>query len=734
MIGTQIGHYRLEEKLGEGAHGAVYRAVNTHDTALQVAIKLVRADLTGEPQFVEALRAECRRLDGLDHPAIVRFRDLIIENDQVAMVLELLKGQDLFSRIQDGPMRIMQVGRIMEQVLEGLAHAHQHGVLHRDIKPSNIFLCDDGRIKLVDFGVARAADNSRATRTGQLVGTMDYIAPERFTANGGGPASDVYAVGLVAWEMLTGRTACPEGELSQKLGWHLGVGAGDIRSLRPDCPDSLAEVIAQLCHREVAQRPADGRAALKQLDEWAETTQEVVPRQQVAAPGTVSLDRQKVADGVAKAQKPPSVVVNRQKAAPQRPQTVVVDRPKAPAHPPKQAAPQRSTPAWRSPGLAILLVMGFIGVAGVSVLMAIVSTVSTLGQQGSSTSLFQRLASGGLGPQPQGSSAMARLLDDATSETAGWVRSGADQILKDTQDDRERPEGFRYERGNAHQVFLRTWALQVSGEHCQAAAELRSVLDRTEWRGLAAMPPLQADCDEYAFRLAWMPQPDPEQVAFVQQRRAQGQCQPIDHDYNEGLQRWARIQINNAVKATSSTYDLDDDERFSDLMAAANMKGNVDRSNPTPYISPGTASSYMQGGSTYGLLLGWETDGTNSGVGLVSAIRRCNSDGDLARRDTMALLPELEQRGLTELESRDPFSQGTTIRESLILSVLASAAWDGALDERIDGIDETPAALAAELLERREEGDKVRRTIIKRLEEIRGIESHMRVSRQLYGR
>jgi serine/threonine-protein kinase len=128
-----------------------------------------------------------------------------------SQVLELLKGQDLFKRIRQGAMPIEEVIHVLEDLLDCLAYAHDHGVLHRDIKPSNIFLCSDGRVKLLDFGVAGAADNTEATRNGQLVGTLNYIAPERFSPDGGGPASDVYAVGLVGWEMLAGRTACPPG-------------------------------------------------------------------------------------------------------------------------------------------------------------------------------------------------------------------------------------------------------------------------------------------------------------------------------------------------------------------------------------------------------------------------------------------------------------------------------------------------------------------------------------------
>jgi formylglycine-generating enzyme required for sulfatase activity len=270
VIGKTISHYRVEARIGAGAHGAVYRAVHMQNTGFRVAIKMVREELLGDEDFLGALKRECMRLERLEHPSVVRFRDLCIEDGRVAMIMELLVGHDLHRRITEGPLPVDEVVRVGVAVLSGLEHAHDKDVVHRDIKPSNIYLCDDGRVKLLDFGVARAADNTVATRSGQVVGTLDYIAPERFGEAGAGRASDVYAVGLVMWEMLAGRPACPDGEVVQKLGWHLGVGAPDIRAARPDCPVWLAEVIRSLAVQDPAARPVDGGAALALLNKVRE--------------------------------------------------------------------------------------------------------------------------------------------------------------------------------------------------------------------------------------------------------------------------------------------------------------------------------------------------------------------------------------------------------------------------------------------------------------------------------
>merc|ERR1712185_319195 len=133
------------------------------------------------------------------------------------MVLELLEGADLEASLAAGPQPIEEGVRILDKVLDGLAYAHSEGVIHRDIKPGNIFRCANGRVKLMDFGIARAAEGTQATQTGTLKGTLDYMAPERFSQGGGGPAADVYALGLVAWELLAGRRACEGVDLPQKF-------------------------------------------------------------------------------------------------------------------------------------------------------------------------------------------------------------------------------------------------------------------------------------------------------------------------------------------------------------------------------------------------------------------------------------------------------------------------------------------------------------------------------------
>lgn len=341
MIGQQISHYTVKEKLGSGAYGVVYAAQHEADPELLVAIKVIQPSLIDEPKFVASLKAECRRLNKLDHPAIVRFRDLVVGEDMVAMILEHLDGQDLHGFIQAGDVSLARAVGILEACLEGLAYAHSRQVVHRDIKPSNIFVCNDGRIKLLDFGLARAAQSSQATQTRTLKGTLNYMAPERFSTGGGGPHSDVYALGLVAWELLVGRPACPDGDLPAKLGWHLGVGAVDVRINRPDVPDWLAAVIGRLVAKDPAERPASAVAALALFEEQkaAGSLQPahrfVSTPVKVAAPHTVELDVGVVAEAaVGRAAAPDSALLSDERRKRGGEGTGVAERKIVARHPP----------------------------------------------------------------------------------------------------------------------------------------------------------------------------------------------------------------------------------------------------------------------------------------------------------------------------------------------------------------------------------------------------------------
>lgn len=316
-LGAQVGHYKLAEVLGEGAFGVVYRGVHQADADLQTAIKVMRRQLVGDAQFLETLKRECRHLDRMDHPGIVRFRDLVIADGDVAVVMELLEGRDLGELLAErGALPAKEAHAIIAGVLEALSYAHGRGVMHRDLKPSNVFMCDDGRIKILDFGLAKAAGASQASQTGTLRGTPQYIAPERFGAGEEGPHADLYAVGLIAWELCVGQPACPPGDLWKMMGWHLGVGASDPRTKVPGLNADLAECIGRMCEKDPANRPSGAHEALEGWRALTGLAAAVVapssPTRDPAKrpPRTVSVDRVRV-------ESPPEPQVE----APRRPTT-----------------------------------------------------------------------------------------------------------------------------------------------------------------------------------------------------------------------------------------------------------------------------------------------------------------------------------------------------------------------------------------------------------------------------
>ncbi len=198
-----IGHgrYRLGQRIGGGGSSDVYRAV---DTVLQrpVAVKLFKAsaDPTAELRF----EAEARLLAPLAHPALVTIYDTGVEQGRAYQVLQLVEGRTLHDRIVDAPLGADDVRAIGARLSEALAYVHAQGIVHRDIKPSNV-LGDGDQVYLADFGISRLLDGAHLTATGMAVGTAAYMAPEQVRGDEVGPAADVYSLGLVLLESLTGR-------------------------------------------------------------------------------------------------------------------------------------------------------------------------------------------------------------------------------------------------------------------------------------------------------------------------------------------------------------------------------------------------------------------------------------------------------------------------------------------------------------------------------------------------
>ncbi len=203
--GMVLGNrYTLTEPIASGGMGDVWKA---SDSVLgrQVAVKVMRPDASSEPTFADRFRDEARHTASLTHPNIATVYDYGEDGGDAYLVMELVEGEPLSQLITRGPIAPEQTRSILGQSALALAAAHAAGVVHRDVKPANILLTPEGRVKLTDFGIARAIDSAGHTRTGEVLGTPHYLAPEQALGRTATGASDIYALGVVGHEMLTGR-------------------------------------------------------------------------------------------------------------------------------------------------------------------------------------------------------------------------------------------------------------------------------------------------------------------------------------------------------------------------------------------------------------------------------------------------------------------------------------------------------------------------------------------------
>jgi len=205
MIGNIIGSYKIVEKIGEGGMGAVYKGIDFMLNR-EVALKAIRPELARQPEIVERFRTEAITLAKLNHPNIATLYNFLRQGDDYFMVMEFVNGEGLDSILRTlGQPSVGMALALFCQALKGIDHAHKMGVIHRDIKPANIMLTQSRSIKVMDFGIARVLGAARMTRQGSVVGTIEYMSPEQIQGLATDQRSDIYSLGILLFEMLTGR-------------------------------------------------------------------------------------------------------------------------------------------------------------------------------------------------------------------------------------------------------------------------------------------------------------------------------------------------------------------------------------------------------------------------------------------------------------------------------------------------------------------------------------------------
>src|SRR2546423_4285156 len=235
------GRYRIVRRLGSGGMAAVCLAEDDR-LGRRVAVKRLHGDVSDE-ELVERFRREARLGASLNHPNLVAVYDIAADDEGVLIVMEYVEGRTLRDEIAGGPVPPERALAILRGVADALDHAHGLGVLHRDVKPANVLLRSDGVVKLADLGIATAAEQSRITRSGAVLGTAAYMAPERLDGAAGDRRVDVYALAAVAFETLAGRKAV-EGatplEVARRV---VSAPPPDLREGLPGAPPEAADVL-----------------------------------------------------------------------------------------------------------------------------------------------------------------------------------------------------------------------------------------------------------------------------------------------------------------------------------------------------------------------------------------------------------------------------------------------------------------------------------------------------------
>jgi tRNA A-37 threonylcarbamoyl transferase component Bud32 len=205
MIGNLVGSYKITDKIGEGGMGAVFRGIDVM-LEREVAVKMLRPELSQQPNIVERFRSEAVTLAKLNHPNIATLYSFVRQGDDFFMVMEFVRGETLDGLIRrSGVMPCDRAIGLMCQALEGIEHAHKMGIIHRDVKPANMMMTEGGTLKVMDFGIARVLGTARMTKQGNIVGTIEYMSPEQVRGQDTDARSDIYSLGILLYEMLTGR-------------------------------------------------------------------------------------------------------------------------------------------------------------------------------------------------------------------------------------------------------------------------------------------------------------------------------------------------------------------------------------------------------------------------------------------------------------------------------------------------------------------------------------------------
>ncbi len=280
-IGTTFaGRYQIIEELGKGGMGKVYKALDK-EVEEKVALKLIKPEIAAEEKTIKRFRNELKFARKISHKNVCRMFDLNKEGDTHYITMEYVPGEDLKSSLRRmGPLSVGKAAFIAKQVCEGLAEAHRLGVVHRDLKPQNIMIDRDGNARIMDFGIARSHEAKGITEEGLIIGTPEYMSPEQVEGTKADQRSDIYSMGVILYEMVTGRVPFEGKTPLSVASKHITQVPVEPRELNAQIPEDLSRVIMKCMEKEEEKRyqgVVELLSELKKIEKGVPTTERIVP-------------------------------------------------------------------------------------------------------------------------------------------------------------------------------------------------------------------------------------------------------------------------------------------------------------------------------------------------------------------------------------------------------------------------------------------------------------------------
>jgi len=271
---TRIGSFEIVSLLGKGGMGAVYRARDL-DLGRDVAIKVLRDDLTSDPSRIERFQREARSASGLNHPNIITIHEIGLHEGVQYLVMEHVAGVTLRDKLDDGPLEVQDLLRVSAQIAEGLAKAHGEGIVHRDLKPENLMITEEGLVKILDFGLVKLTGASESgadsptlerqiTETGIIIGTVAYMSPEQLAGVGVDGRSDQFSLGTILYEMATGKRPFERPSMPQRIAAIMEATPEPI-SLHRMVPEPLESLVTRLLSKDPSERFGSTAEVAKKL-------------------------------------------------------------------------------------------------------------------------------------------------------------------------------------------------------------------------------------------------------------------------------------------------------------------------------------------------------------------------------------------------------------------------------------------------------------------------------------